>query len=231
MAIVEKTFRVNSVTLSYDNSDIYESRVEELGHINPSLEFWLFHNRGLYDNALVVGAGFGLASKLLVDWDTTVTSVEPQSDRFALLETNVPESTNINKMCGATAGTTNLVYFEDNKSGAVIDKTMGDASESVDVITVDSLDLTLDLMLVYANGKELDVIDGASTTMSDNPNMKIILRWIPDLFDDVDDALTKLKSYGKTIKVIHWETGDVISLKDPSDLELKAVQTADLLLE
>jgi len=231
LAIVEKTFRVNSVTLSYDNSDIYESRVEELGHINPSLEFWLFHNRGLYDNALVVGAGFGLASKLLVDWDTTVTSVEPQSDRFALLETNVPESTNINKMCGATAGTSNLVYFEDNKSGAVIDKTMGDASESVDVITVDSLDLTLDLMLVYANGKELDVIDGASTTMSDNPNMKIILRWIPDLFDDVDDALTKLKSYGKTIKVIHWETGDVISLKDPSDLELKAVQTADLLLE
>ncbi len=231
MAIVEKTFRVNSVTLSYDNSDIYESRVEELGHINPSLEFWLFHNRGLYDNALVVGAGFGLASKLLVDWDTTVTSVEPQSDRFALLETNVPESTNINKMCGATAGTSNLVYFEDNKSGAVIDKTMGDASESVDVITVDSLDLTLDLMLVYANGKELDVIDGASTTMSDNPNMKIILRWIPDLFDDVDDALTKLKSYGKIIKVIHWETGDVISLKDPSDLELKAVQTADLLLE
>ncbi len=231
MAIVEKTFRVNSVTLSYDNSDIYESRVEELGHINPSLEFWLFHNRGLYDNALVVGAGFGLASKLLVDWDTTVTSVEPQSDRFALLETNVPESTNINKMCGATAGTSNLVYFEDNKSGAVIDRTMGDASESVDVITVDSLDLTLDLMLVYANGKELDVIDGASTTMSDNPNMKIILRWIPDLFDDVDDALTKLKSYGKTIKVIHWETGDVISLKDPSDLELKAVQTADLLLE
>tara|TARA_B100000029_G_scaffold44357_2_gene40996 strand:- start:2797 stop:3492 length:696 start_codon:yes stop_codon:yes gene_type:complete len=231
LAIVEKTFRVNSVTLSYDNSDIYESRVEELGHINPSLEFWLFHNRGLYDNALVVGAGFGLASKLLVDWDTTVTSVEPQSDRFALLETNVPESTNINKMCGATAGTSNLVYFEDNKSGAVIDKTMGDASESVDVITVDSLDLTLDLMLVYANGKELDVIDGASTTMSDNPNMKIILRWIPDLFDDVDDALTKLKSYGKIIKVIHWETGDVISLKDPSDLELKAVQTADLLLE
>tara|TARA_B100000131_G_scaffold319040_1_gene364124 strand:- start:914 stop:1609 length:696 start_codon:yes stop_codon:yes gene_type:complete len=231
LAIVEKTFRVNSVTLSYDNSDIYESRVEELGHINPSLEFWLFHNRGLYDNALVVGAGFGLASKLLVDWDTTVTSVEPQSDRFALLETNVPESTNINKMCGATAGTSNLVYFEDNKSGAVIDRTMGDASESVDVITVDSLDLTLDLMLVYANGKELDVIDGASTTMSDNPNMKIILRWIPDLFDDVDDALTKLKSYGKTIKVIHWETGDVISLKDPSDLELKAVQTADLLLE
>ena len=61
--------------------------------------------------------------------------------------------------------------------------------------------------------------------------MKIILRWIPDLFDNVDDALTKLKSYGKTIKIIHWEPDDSITFKDPTDLELKAVQTADLLLE
>ncbi len=231
MAIVEKTFRVNNTTISYDDSDIYESRVEDLGHINPSLEFWLFENRGLYDNALVVGAGFGLSSKLLVDWGTTVTSVEPQSDRFALLESNVPTSTNINKMCGASAGTSDLVYFEDNKSGCVIDKTMGDASESVEVITVDSLDLTLDLMLVYANGKELDVIDGASDTIANNTGMKIILRWIPDLFDDIDAAITKLKSYGKTIKIIHWEEGDTISYNDVSDDILKAVMSADLIME
>ena len=231
MAIVEKTFRVNNTTISYDDSDIYESRVEDLGHINPSLEFWLFHNRGLYDNALVVGAGFGLSSKLLADWGTTVTSVEPQSDRFALLESNVPTSTNINKMCGASAGTSDLVYFEDNKSGGAINKTMGDASESVEVITVDSLDLTLDLMLVYANGKELDVIDGASDTIANNTDMKIILRWIPDLFDDIDAAITKLKSYGKTIKIIHWEEGDTISLNDVSDDILKAVMSADLIME
>ena len=102
---------------------------------------------------------------------------------------------------------------------------------TLDVITVDSLDLTLDLMLVYANGNEFDVIDGASDTISNNSDMKIILRWIPDLFDNVDDALTKLKSYGKTIKIIHWEPDDSITFKDPTDLELKAVQTADLLLE
>ena len=60
-------------------------------------------------------------------------------------------------MCSSSAGTGDLVYFEDNKSGGAIDRVMGDTSESVEVITVDSLDLTLDLMLVYANGNELDV--------------------------------------------------------------------------
>ncbi len=230
MAIERQNFRCG-VILEYDNADIYESRVEELGHINPSLEFWLFNNAPDINDALVVGAGFGLSSKQLVQAGATVTSVEPQSDRFALLESNVPESTNINKMCSSSAGTSDLVYFEDNKSGGAINKTMGDASESVEVITVDSLDLTLDLMLVYANGNELDVIDGASDTISNNSDMKIILRWIPDLFDNVDDALTKLKSYGKTIKIIHWEPDDSITFKDPTDLELKAVQTADLLLE
>lgn len=230
MAIERQNFRCG-VILNYDNADIYESRAEELGHINPSLEFWLFNNAPDIDNALVVGAGFGLSSKQLVQAGATVTSVEPQSDRFALLESNVPESTNINKMCSSSAGTSDLVYFEDNKSGGSIGRTMGDASESVEVITVDSLDLTLDLMLVYANGNELDVIDGASDTISNNSDMKIILRWIPDLFDNVDDALTKLKSYGKTIKIIHWEPDDSITFKNPTDLELKAVQTADLLLE
>ena len=230
MAIERQNFRCG-VILDYDNADIYESRAEELGHINPSLEFWLFNNAPDIDNALVVGAGFGLSSKQLVQAGATVTSIEPQSNRFALLESNVPESTNINKMCSSSAGTSDLVYFEDNKSGGAIGKTMGDASESVDVITVDSLDLTLDLMLVYANGNELDVIDGASDTISNNAGIKIILRWIPDLFDDIDAAVTKLKSYGKTIKIIHWEPNDTITFKDPSDLELKAVQTADLLLE
>ena len=228
MAIERQNFRCG-VILDYDNSDIYESRVEELGHINAPLEFWLFHNAPDIDNALVVGAGFGLSSKQLVQAGATVTSVEPQSDRFALLESNVPESTNINKMCSSSAGTSNLVYFEDNKSGGAIDKTMGDASESVDVITVDSLDLTLDLMLVYANGKELDVIDGASSTITSST--KVILKWVPDLHDDIDASITKLNSYGKTIKIIHWEEGDSISYKETNDNILKAIQSADLLLE
>jgi len=230
LAIERQNFRCG-VVIDYDNADIYESRVEEIGHINPSLEFWLFHNAPDIDNALIVGAGFGLSSKQLAQEGTTVTSVEPQSDRFALLESNVPESTNINKMCSSSAGTTDLVFFEDNKSGGAINKAMGDTSESVEVITVDSLDLTLDLMLVYANGNELDVIDGASETLSSNPNMKIILRWIPDLIDDVDAAVVKLNGLGKTIKIIHWNNDDTITFKDVDDDLLKAIQVADLIME
>jgi len=230
LAIERQNFRCG-VVIDYDNADIYESRVEEIGHINPSLEFWLFHNAPDIDNALIVGAGFGLSSKQLAQEGTTVTSVEPQSDRFALLESNVPESTNINKMCSSSAGTTDLVFFEDNKSGGAINKAMGDTSESVEVITVDSLDLTLDLMLVYANGNELDVIDGASETLSSNPNMKIILRWIPDLIDDVDAAVAKLNGLGKTIKIIHWNNDDTITFKDVDDDLLKAIQVADLIME
>jgi len=230
LAIERQNFRCG-VVIDYDNADIYESRVEEIGHINPSLEFWLFHNAPDIDNALIVGAGFGLSSKQLVQEGATVTSVEPQSDRFALLESNVPESTNINKMCSSSAGTSDLVFFEDNKSGGAINKAMGDTSESVEVITVDSLDLTLDLMLVYANGNELDVIDGASETLSSNPNMKIILRWIPDLIDDVDATVAKLNALGKTIKIIHWNNDDTITFKDVDDDLLKAIQVADLIME
>ena len=91
---------------------------------------------------------------------------------------------------------------------------MGDASESVEVITIDSLNLTLDLMLVYANGKELDVLMELVDTIANNPDMKIILRWIPDLFEDVDAAVTELNALGKTIKIIHWENDDAISYKD-----------------
>ena len=231
MAIVTKGFRCG-VTASYDNSDSYESRVEELGHINPSLEFWLFNNASSIDNALIVGAGFGLSSKQLINGGATVTSIEPSSSRFSLLESNAPTSTNINKMCGSSSGTAVLNFFSDNKSGGSMNSGFGDASETVDVITVDSLDLTLDLMLVYANGREIDVLDGAVDTIANNPGMKIILRWEPDKIENVQSAIASLNALNKTIKIIHWEkVGDVISYKDTDDTILEAVITADLLLE
>ena len=236
MGIVSQTFRCGP-TLDYDDSDWYESRVSEIGHINPSLEFWLRDNASNYDNAIVVGAGFGLSSKLLIDGGADVTSLEPVTSRYDLLETNVPTGTNLNKGAGALPGTEVLYYNSDNKSGAVIDKEVGLQSQEVEVITIDSLSLSPDLMIIYANGKEMEVLDGASQTIADNASCKIIVRWVPDKFDDIDDAYNKLTGLGKTIHIIHWEEdGDEISLKTqldgvkPND-NLKAVTTADLLLE
>jgi FkbM family methyltransferase len=236
MATVSKTFRSGS-TLSYDDADLHEKRAEDLGHIHPSVEFWITNNASTIDNALVVGAGFGLFTDLLNSEGVTVTSVEPNSSRFSLLETNVTTGTNINKAVSSTSGTGTLHFFDDNKSQSVLGENIGTNAEEVDVITVDSLDLTLDLLIVFASGKELDVLDGASDTMTNNPNMKIIIRWIPDLLNDVDAAITKLQSYGKDISIIHWEEeGDAISYKsqftsDYPDDSLKAVGVADLLLE
>jgi hypothetical protein len=61
--------------------------------------------------------------------------------------------------------------------------------------------------------------------------MKIILRWIPDLIDDVNAAVTKLNGLGKTIKIIHWNNDDTITFKDVDDDLLKAIQVADLIME
>ena len=88
MAIVKKGFRCG-ITADYDNSDKFESRVEELGHINSSLEFWIFNNAETIDEALVIGAGFGLNSKQLIENEVTVTSLEPNDSRFSLLENNL----------------------------------------------------------------------------------------------------------------------------------------------
>lgn len=236
MGIVSQAFRCGP-TLDYDDSDWYESRVSEIGHINPSLEFWLKDNASNYNNAIVVGAGFGLSSKLLIDAGADVTSLEPVTSRYDLLETNVPTGTNLNKGAGALPGTELVYYNSDNKSGAVIDKEVGLQSQQVEVITLDSLGLSPDLIIVYANGKEMEVLDGASQTITDNPSCKIIIRWVPDKFEDINDAYNKLTAFGKTIHIIHWEEdGDEISLKTqldgvkPND-NLKAVTTADLLLE
>ena len=236
MAIVTQNFRCGP-RLDYDDSDWFESRVSDLGHINPSLEFWLKDNASSYNNAIVVGAGFGLSSKLLIDAGATVTSLEPVDSRYTLLESNVPESNNINKGAGALPGTEVIYYNSDNKSGSAVDKEVGLLTDEVEVVTIDSLGLSPDLIIIYANGKEMEVLDGASQTIADNASCKIIVRWVPDKFEDIDVAYNKLTALGKTVSIIHWEeSGDEISLKpqlngvEPND-NLKAVNTADLLLE
>lgn len=236
MAIVEKTFRCGP-TLNYDDADWYEKKAIEYNHINPSLEFYIKDYASGFTNALVVGAGFGLSSKQLVDLGVSVVSIEPNTDRFNLLETNVPESTNINKAVSNEGTTANLEYYSDNKSGGSLDRGMGDNSSSVDVITVDSLNINFDFISIYTNGTEIDVIKSATNTISANSNIKIHLKWIPDLIDDVDGAITYLKSLGKDIKLVHWwEADDSIELRTMYTGEyhadtLNAVEYADLLLE
>jgi hypothetical protein len=90
-------------------------------------------------------------------------------------------------------------------------------------------------MIVYANGKEYDVLKGAETTLSDNSGMKVIMDWKPDQISNINTLLTYLEDNFTSIKIIHWEDDDSISYRligtDNTLENLRAVMTATLLLE
>ena len=67
------------------------------------------------------------------------------------------------------------MYYFDDAVRAKLDINFGDNSESVDVITVDSLNITdADLLVIDANGKEYEVLQGSATTIT--PSNKVIVK-------------------------------------------------------
>ena len=191
-------------SIEYDASD----RAEQLLMNNrltldPSLEFYVNENITNIDKALFVGAGVGVASKVLTSNGKEVINVEPITSRFADLETNCSSATNINKACASTSRSGTMYYFDNNKSGA-----------------------------------KLDVLDGCVDTIADNPDMKVIISWTPDLMDNIDDKIDDLKAQPfTTYKIIHWDKDtNAISLRnqytgDFPDDNLKIVEQAMVLME
>lgn len=207
--------------------------------LNPSLEFYINENIANIDKALFVGAGVGVASKILTANGKEVINIEPITSRFTDLETNCASATNINKACASTSYSGTMYYFDNNKSGAKLDVDFGEGQQAVDVITVDSLDLTdLDLLVITTNGSELDILDGCVDTLTDNPDMKVIINWTPDLMDNIDYKIVDLKAQPfSTYKIIHWdkETNDISFNNQytgdyPND-NLKIVEQAMVLME
>lgn len=227
-------------TIEYDGGDKSEyNLLSNRLSLDPSLEFYLYENKDNFDKALFVGAGVGVASKILVANDKEVINVEPISSRFNDLENNCSGATNINKACGSPTGDGTMYYFDDNRSGAKLNTNFGDREQAVEVITVDSLNLTdLDLLVITTNGSELEVLQGCTDTIANNPNLKVVISWIPDLMYDIDDKVADLKALSFTsYKIIHWEASDnSITFNNqytgefPDD-NLKIVQIATVLLE
>ena len=228
-------------TLEVDDTDKYEYLLaSERQTINPSVEFWLNENAEDLDKVLIVGAGFGLFSKIITDKNSSaeIINVEPNATRFSLLETNCPDETNINKACANESGNGKLYFYSDGNSGSQYEKVFGSASQDIEAITIDSLDLAdLDLIMVSTNGSEMSVLQGAATTLSNNPNAKIIVSWKTDLISNPNTATDQLQALGYDVKIIHWDKEtNTTSYKNqftgeyPND-SLKVVQEADLLLE
>tara|TARA_Y100000004_G_C8954964_1_gene430342 strand:+ start:3022 stop:3726 length:705 start_codon:yes stop_codon:yes gene_type:complete len=196
----------SGIDLNYDTNDAKEHfKLTTHGELNRSIEFYLKDNLSNYTSkALIVGAGVGLYSAILDSASVTTINIEPVQSRFDLLEQNTGSSaTNINKACGATSGTGNMYYFSDNKSGAQLDTNIGNANEEVDIITIDSLDLeNVDVMVIVANGQEVEILKGATQTIIDNPGMDIIIYW-NSILSSEDDYTYIVDNF--TPKIIHCD--------------------------
>ena len=196
----------SGIDLNYDTNDAKEHfKLTTHGELNRSIEFYLKDNLSNYTSkALIVGAGVGLYSAILDNASVTTINIEPVQSRFDLLEQNTGSSaTNINKACGATSGTGDMYYFSDNKSGAQLDTNIGNANEAVDVITIDSLDLeNVDVMVIVANGQEVEILKGATQTITDNPGMDIVIYW-NSILSSEDDYTYIVDNF--TPKIIHCD--------------------------
>lgn len=204
----------SGVTLDYDENDWKENlKLQSDQHFLPTIEFYLKNNTSSISKALIANAGFGLYSKILDNAGIQTINIEPVESRFNLLESNVPNGTNYRKACSNTSGSGTINYFADNKSGAQLGTGIGDTTESVDVITIDSLNLTdLDLLVVIANGQEVDILKGAVDTIANNTNMKLIIYWNTLLYDEEVDFNYIVDNF--TAKVLHLNDDDSILLKE-----------------
>lgn len=227
----------SGIDLNYDTNDAKEHfKLTTHGELNRSIEFYLKDNLSNYTSkALIVGAGVGLYSAILDSASVTTINIEPVQSRFDLLEQNTSSSaTNINKACGATSGTGDIYYFSDNKSGAQLNTNIGNANEEVDVITIDSLDLEdVDVMVIVANGQEIEILKGATQTIIDNPGMDIIIYW-NNILSGEDDYTYIIDNF--TPKIIHCDAdGTTATIREIGNetyplASLKAVMESTLLL-
>ena len=225
----------NTTSIQYDEYDLIDNRVIGIYNmLNPSVEFYLKNLTGI-SKAVIVGAGIGVYSKILDEAGVETHNIEPNTERFGLLETNVPNGTNIQKACSDTSGTGTLKWFNSTPSGAKLDTTNGSQSESVDVVTVDSLNISdVDLLIVDVNGKEYEVLQGAATTIL--PGTKVIVKWNTEKCESLSDLKDWIENQSKSKYLLHWENTDNSITKKaiPTDYSydtLDVVIDADILIE
>ena len=232
MATVTMT---NSYSIQYDEYDLIDYKIIGIySMLNPAVEFYLKNLTGV-DKAVVVGAGIGVYSKILTEASIESHNIEPNTERFGLLETNVPGGVNIKKAISDSSSSGTLKWFSSTPSGAKLDTDNGSQSEAVDVVTLDSLNISdVDLLVINVNGKEKKVLDGAATTIL--PGTKVIVKWNTEKSEDLEGLKTWLQNQSKTKYILHWESEDNSITKKEIGVDydwdtLDVVIDADILIE
>lgn len=226
----------SGVSITFDEYDLKDNnKIPVYQMMNPAVEFYLKDIAPTISKAVVVGAGIGIYSKILDEAGVETHNIEPNSERFGMLQTNVPNGTNIKKAISNTASTGTLKWFSSTASGSKLDTDNGSQSESVDVVTLDSLNIAdVDLLVVDVNGKEYEVLQGAATTIL--PTTKVVIHWNTHLAENLADLKSWIETQSRSKYLIHWESSDdsitkkSIPSTTPYEL-LDVVIDADILLE
>jgi FkbM family methyltransferase len=226
----------SGVSITFDEYDLKDNnKIPVYQMMNPAVEFYLKDLAPSISKAVVVGAGVGIYSKILDEGGVETHNIEPNAERFGMLATNVPNGTNINKAISDTASTGTLKWFALAPSGAKLDTNNGSETASVDVVTLDSLNISdVDLLVIDVNGKEYEVLQGAATTIL--PNTKVIVHWNTHLSENLADLKSWIETQSRTKSLLHWESSDdsITKKSIPSTIsydQLDVVIDADILLE
>ena len=227
----------SGVSITFDEYDLKDNKkIPVYQMINPAVEFYLKDLAPTISKAVVVGAGIGIYSKILDKGGVETHNIEPNTERFGMLETNVPNGTNIKKACSDSASTGTLKWFSSAPSGSKVDTDNGSQSESVDVVTLDSLNISdVDLLIIDVNGKEYEVLQGASATIL--PGTKVIVKWNRYLCESIDDLKSWIETQSRSKYLLHWESEDdsitekLFGTENLPFSTLDIVIDADILLE
>ena len=226
----------SGVSITFDEYDLKDNnKLAVYQMMNPAVEFYLKDLAPSISKAVVVGAGVGIYSKILDEGGVETHNIEPNAERFGMLETNVPNGTNINKAISDTASTGTLKWFASAPSGSKLNTNNGSQNASIDVVTLDSLNIAdVDLLVVDVNGKEYEVLQGAATTIL--PTTKVIVHWNTHLAENLSDLKSWIETQSRTKSLLHWESSDdsITKKSIPSTIsydQLDVVIDADILLE
>jgi FkbM family methyltransferase len=151
-----------------------------------------------WDIALDIGANIGIDSMLMsqsVGKDGKVYSFEPSQKIFKTLNENIYSINTfdnniqlINKWVGSKVETVELYMDTNNPGGTSICHNYGWSSESIDIITIDSLGLEkVDFIKMDIEWYEYEAFLWMKNLLQNNTNIKIIFEWSPQFYASISD--------------------------------------------
>jgi FkbM family methyltransferase len=183
----------------------------------------ILDNVKAWDTVLDIGANIGIDSMLMsqsVGKNGKVYSFEPSQRIFKTLSENINTINTfeknielINKWVGSKVETVQLYMDTNNPGGTSICHNYGWSSESIEIITIDSLQLgKVDFIKMDIEGYEYEAFLWMKNLLEDNAAIKIIFEWSPQFYANLSE---NWKEY--SINILTYLAGLWFTLYEVSD--------------